>query len=161
MFQNGTLMANLVLAKRKDAIKRALTCHLAGIGEKSGLVFKSLERLNRILETTADDKIALDCIDRIFKLLPYVLEREGNITGASINPQGAGVINVQINNFDTFLKDRLSKTNLGNVLSDIGLRQVDPNNMGPHGPTFTPPPTPGDGPLQDGTDGTTQSPTGE
>src|SRR5882672_3320699 len=99
------------IAKRKSTIKRAITYHLSGLGEKTGLVFKALEKANAWLEYGTDEQQG-KAMDIVIKLLPYVLEKEGQVTGASMGPNGTGVINVQINNFDSFLKDRLSHTNL-------------------------------------------------
>jgi len=110
------------LVKKKQSIKRAITYHLAGLGEKTGLVFKALERANEWLDSNDQDKIA-KAMDIVLKLLPYVVEREGQVTGGSVGPNGTGVINVQINNFDTFIKDRLSHTNLGKLLSINELEQ--------------------------------------
>ncbi len=87
-------------------------------------------------------------MDIVLKLLPYVLEKEGVITGGQLGSNGQGVINVQINNFDTFLKDRLSQTNLGKLLDLNNLQQsanVEDDNIVV--PNVTPTPDPGVGPL--------------
>lgn len=136
------------LANRRRSIKKAITYHLSGLGEKTGLVYKALERASQWLDSDNIDKQG-KAMDIVIKLLPYVLEKEGVVSGATLGPNGQGVINVQINNFDTFIKDRLSHTNLGKLLNGIDLNQS--SNVISHEivvPSVTPPPSPGDGPVR-------------
>lgn len=133
------------LVSRKRAIKKALTYHLSGIGESRGLLYKALETANKWLDGR-DPELQAKAVDIVIKLLPYVIEKEGQVTGGSIGPNGTGVINVQINNFDSFIKDRLSQTNLGKLLSGHDLQQssnVDSHNIIIENRQLTPPTTPG------------------
>lgn len=114
-------MATTSLAKKKFALKRALTWHLSGIGIESGLVHKSYVRLNQLIASN-DESIALNAIDKVIKLMAYAIDKEGGQASGTIG-QG-GPVNIQINNFDSFLRDRLSTTNLGKLLNDIDLQQT-------------------------------------
>lgn len=139
--RSGNVVA---LANRKKSIKRAITYHLAGLGEKTGLVYKALEKANEWLESGTDDQVA-KAMDIVIKLLPYVIEKEGLVTGGTMGPNGT-VLNVQINNFDSFIKDRLANTNLGKLLSSIDIRQSPQVNSHIEEASFqvvTPPPGPG------------------
>ena len=140
--------SQLALANRKKSIKKALTYHLSGLGEKTGLVFRALEKASNWLDHGTDEQQG-KAMDIVIKLLPYVLEKEGQVTSGTIGPNGQGVINVQINNFDTFIKDRLSHTNLGKLLQGIDLGKASNVGSQIEEASFvhvTPPPGPGDAP---------------
>lgn len=111
------------IALRKKSIRKAITYHLAGLGESRGLVYKALETASLWLDSKDMDKQG-KAMDIVIKLLPYVLEKEGVVNGITVGSNGNGTINVQINNFDTFLKDRLSQTNIGKLLDISGLQQA-------------------------------------
>lgn len=108
--------------KRKLYVKRAITANLAGFSSRRGLLFKAMEQVNQWLDKgDADEKAK--AVDIVLKLLPYAVEREGQVTGVQGATNGSSVINVQINNFDSFIKDRLANTNLGKLLNGIDLQQ--------------------------------------
>jgi hypothetical protein len=122
------------------------------------LVHKSYQRLNKLIASD-DDTVALQAIDKVIKLMAYAIAKEGN-EGALPGTNGPGVVNVQINNFDSFLKDRLANTNIGKLLSNIDLQQTPNANYQILSPTpsLTPPPSPGAAPLDGDGLGTTQRP---
>ncbi len=144
------------LANRRKSIKKAITYHLSGLGPEKGIIHKSLEKVNRWLDHGTDDQ-QMKAMDIVIKLLPYVLEKEGQVVGGTIGPNGNGVINVQINNFDSFIKDRISSTNLGKLLGNMDLRKVPEvvgDKIGDVGVVeaeevggLTPTPMPGGGPA--------------
>lgn len=139
-------MASTSLVKKKFALKRSLTYHLAGIGNDKGLVFKSYAKLNKLIDSN-DEAIALQAIDKVIKLMAYAIEKE---TPQALLATGNGtVLNVQINNFDSFIKDRLSNTNLGKLLNNIELQPAPQVNSHIEEASFvdvTPPPNPGGSP---------------
>lgn len=117
---NDTGISNNV--KRKLYVKRAIATNLAGISSRRGLLFKTLEKVNQWLDGN-DTELQVKAVDIVMKLLPYAIEKEGQVTGIAQGSNGSSVINVQINNFDTFVKDRLSHTNLGKLLNVNNLQQ--------------------------------------
>lgn len=129
------------IVRQKGQIKRTLAYHLAGIGPRSGLLFKALEKLGVMLDSTNPEEV-MQAVDKVIKLLPYAIEREGSaqlIPGAN----GASTVNIQINNFDSFIKNKLSQTNLGRLLAQ-NIQQADTQEAQVI-ETLTPPPTPGAG----------------
>lgn len=141
--------------KRKLHVKKAISANLAGIGSSRGLLFKTLDKVNQWLDGN-DSELQVKAVDIVMKLIPYVAEKEGQVMGAHQGANGQTVLNVQINNFDTFIKDRLSHTNLGKLLSNIDLQpalKVECEEIRASGTTFTPPPNPGDGVGLRGTGG--------
>lgn len=105
--------SGVALHSRQRALKKVIAYHLRGLGDNKGLLYKSLEKLNELIGSS-EPEIALAAIDKILKLLPYVVQREGGDAGALPGQPGAPV-NIQINNFGDFLKDRLKNTHLGQV----------------------------------------------
>ena len=127
------------IVKHRQQLKKALTYHLAGIGVGKGLLCKTLERASEWLDSGEDTKVG-KAMETVIKLLPYALEREGQ---ATLIPglNGASTINVQINNFDSFIKQKLSKTNLGQLLTQT-IQEAEVVET-QEAQDLTPPPTPG------------------
>lgn len=138
-----------LVTKHQDkgaVLKRALKYHLAGLnGGRSGLVFKGLERLSKLVDSP-DDATALQAIDKIVKLLPYAITREEN--PGLLNLQGqAGPVNIQIN-FDQQIKERLQGTHLQGLINSLvpSSEQAGISEDAEDAQFSTPPPTPGDAP---------------
>lgn len=115
-----------VLARKKSVVKKAIVGHLAGIrSEKDGLIYKALKNLNDWLDGD-DNDLKRDAVDKIIKLLPYVVEKEAAVDSIT---NGGRTVNIQVNNFSDFIKERIEKTNLGGMLGDVLKKHQDAQDI--------------------------------
>jgi hypothetical protein len=102
---------------------------------------------DRLNNGTPEEKEA--ATDRVIKLLPYVTpnmrdQGASGIGGNGITPQ---TVNIQFNNFDNHLKERLAQTNLGKLIAQsisTPIESIDTiESITQESQVSTPPPTPG------------------
>lgn len=86
---------------------------IKGIGNHKPLVITAMERLHKAISGD-DDKLAIEAIGIVIKLMPYVIEKESETPESVANNNLAGQIIVS--NYRSFITDRLSKTNLGDLM---------------------------------------------
>lgn len=107
-----------LLARKRSVVKRAIIGNMAGTSDSGndGLIHKTLKVLETWLGSN-DENLQKEAIDKVIKLLPYAADKE------VLAERGAGpggkTVNIQINTFDDFLKNRLSNTNLGGMIQDV------------------------------------------
>lgn len=115
MAKNNLPAKQTLLARKKSVVKKAIVGNMAGAGSDQGLIHKTFKVLDGWLKS-GDPDMEKNAVDTIVKLLPYAVDKEGV---SEDNKPGAKTVNIQINNFDDFLKDRINKTNLGALIGDV------------------------------------------